>query len=78
MDAALGPRGESQVLDLEPEDLAAEEQHRAECLILRTGRHASMDGQMGREIADALGLDSRMGHALLLDEVAEEAPDPST
>jgi hypothetical protein len=76
MDAAFGPRGESQVLDLETEDFSAEEQHRAERLILRTGRHAAMDRQMGREIADALGLDSRMGHALLLDEVVEEAPNP--
>ena len=76
MDAPFGPRGESQVVDLETEDLPAEEQHRAECLILRAGRHASMDGQIGREVADALGLDSRMGHALLLDEVVQEASNP--
>ena len=74
--AAFGPGGRGQPLNLDAEHLPAEEQDGAHGLILRAGRHAPVDGEMGREVTHGGGLDAGMGRALPLRDVGQEPSDP--
>jgi hypothetical protein len=71
------PPGANHVVDprhVDPEDVAIQEEHRAERLVLRGGGHVAVGGECARECGDRLGPELP-GMALAMEE--DEATDPA-
>ena len=76
MGTSLGSGGQRQAFNLDAEDFAAEEQNRAECLILGAGGDAPVNRQVRGVIPHGIGRDARVWNALALGQIVEEPPDP--